>query len=173
MGLYLSTYAGPVLLCWKTPVVINEEVGMLCKNPACEYAENLARGKKGTIQRGKFCSECGRALFTAHQPTEDYTPSHGQVAQALVDKGLSEDSLVYCPHAEVSKDCDVYLANSMGGFPRDFSPDNPDYFNLDIGTVNIEHEKELFEAKYAAEIDVMRSVYEAVGVNWCFINYES
>lgn len=159
MGVYLSTYVGPVVLAKKFSRQMNQtKVG--CSNTVCQRYQKH--------QEGKFCNECASPIkpFPGKMIVKEY-PTYADVVSDWERIGLPEDDLFlnnFCPRPP---GYDFWhLSNS-----REIN--HPEHFVIYDNEFSIEAELANFKEKFAKHLEAMRSLYEEIEIRWAFANWES
>ena len=173
MGLYLSTYIGPVLVAKYTegtrPVPFRA-----CLNPDCTRSRKPVDPHK-QFDWATYCSQCGTKLETMTDPSRTEKvrrPTQEERWAALESTGGDDERLMINGHVKAPPGHHVFVPNIKG--PRDYDTDDyPANFMFDIDEADIDADKLWFVEAFAKEIEAMSGIYEQVEVRWVFMNYES
>ena len=173
MGLYLSVYAGPYLLCER-----KSEQG---RHPDIRYCSKCNRGSsKGLKDSGPFCTQCGGEIATKPgKPKGILLPSYHQYDEALDQDGLGEGVFFNCsefgPVGNFDGEHHMLLVNSMiqGGPRESFHIEEDKGVWLKHNDFDVQAEIVWFKQAYARHIEVLEELYRKVEVEWAFIHYSS
>lgn len=164
MGLYLSTYAGPVIFAKFTTKQVVDPY-RACSNVACKHKK---------AQDGNFCRTCGAPIEQKKDRFETVeSPSYADLDTALSAAGLTIDSLNQERFMDGPVGHHVYTANARRNAQRSFHPENPSSAFVDLSEIDTEAEKAWLLEAFAPEIAVLRSIYEEVSTAWIFATWQS
>lgn len=169
MGLYLNSYAGPVLVAERhfghRTIQVNA-----CPNTACK--------KHGLFSNDRFCGNCGQAITSVTAQSSDPTdmPNYAEIIDALEKVGHNEDSFVILHGDHGPEDVTthnwVFLPNLIRQFGREFHLSDPENYSLDMSTVHMSEEVEWFKTEHAVAIEAISKLLPNTRVTWMILNYK-
>lgn len=163
MGLYLSTYCGPIVVA---KVTSKSKSDMVRKCPKCNCKRDGA----------KFCLQCGSKIeFVVGPVVFIQYPHSSDVFLAFKAANLSDkiEALHHDQHLVYDKGYDIYTPNEDRNHPRGFTQIEAEYCTIDIDDINVQSEKDWLATAFAPEIAILKSVYESVEIKWVFANNKS
>ena len=152
MGLYHHLYVEPYVSC---TLVRHKELVKVrrCPKPECTKPKPIA---SWASIRDTFCPGCGTAIAEV---------------EISVMKGISpydvirEETLFVLESGSPASDDKLHFGANQQCGPRDFSVAQEE-FHLDIKTIDVAKEIDLFTKQFAKEIDACRAAYQDVVVSW-------
>ena len=162
MGLWMSTYFGPVVLAEYSIGSRTTKIRK-CVNEKCSRRKPITDG-------AKFCPQCGELIKSVDGPSEKIIiPEWEDVENAFIKADLDCENLDRDNFISGPEGYHLYLPNSQS-LNRETIPDDPKNCYIDMAEIDMEAEKQWLQESYASEIEVLKSVYKSVVIKWIFTN---
>ena len=173
MGLYPSTYIGPVIIATRKPTttkIITESTCLTCNEKRKDY--------------DRFCAECGGKIDHVVEDQPMYSPNWSGMAEIFDNNGMM-DSLSevgddyrggFCSgdKTELDDGDSVWLPNSYDHENcREFHGESYSRF-FELGEFSfIDEEMRWMEEEFKNEIELMEKHYKDVRVSWAFMTWRN